>query len=63
MTREQRKQFVLDHRTAIFGYNRAKDGPAMSIVFYCMDENEILVSTSGLLARPVGGSRATSAGE
>jgi hypothetical protein len=45
MTPEQRKQFVLDHRTAIFGYNRAKDGPAMSIVFYCMHENEILVST------------------
>src|SRR6059058_3080117 len=45
MTREQRKQFVLDHRTAIFGYNRAKDGPAMSIVFYCIDRDEILVST------------------
>jgi nitroimidazol reductase NimA-like FMN-containing flavoprotein (pyridoxamine 5'-phosphate oxidase superfamily) len=45
MTREQRQQFVLDHRTAIFGYNRAKDGPAMSIVFYCIDQDEILVST------------------
>ena len=45
MTREQRKQFVLDHRTAIFGYNRAKDGPAMSIVFYSLDQDEILVST------------------
>ena len=45
MTREQRKQFVLDHRTAIFGYNRAKDGPAMSIVFYSIDQDEILVST------------------
>ena len=42
MTREQRQQFVLDHRTAIFGYNRAKDGPAMSIVFYCVDQDEIL---------------------
>ena len=45
MTPEQRRQFVLDHRTAIFGYNRAKDGPAMSIVFYCLDQDEILVST------------------
>jgi PPOX class probable F420-dependent enzyme len=45
MTPEQRRQFVLDHRTAIFGYGRAKDGPAMSIVFYVMHENEILVST------------------
>jgi PPOX class probable F420-dependent enzyme len=45
MTPEQRRQFVLDHRTAIFGYGRAKDGPAMSIVFYVMHESEILVST------------------
>jgi Pyridoxamine 5'-phosphate oxidase len=45
MTPEQRRQFVLDHRTAIFGYGRAKDGPAMSIVFYSAQPDEILVST------------------
>ncbi len=45
MTPEQRRQFVADHRTAIFGYGRAKDGPAMSIVFYTTDGEEILVST------------------
>ena len=45
MTPEQRRQFVLEHRTAIFGYNRAKDGPAMSIVFYAATEDEIVVST------------------
>jgi hypothetical protein len=45
MTPQERRQFVRDHRTAIFGYNRAKDGPAMSIVFYCMHDDEILVST------------------
>jgi PPOX class probable F420-dependent enzyme len=45
MTPEQRRQFVRDHRTAIFGYNRARDGPAMSIVYYAMQEDEILVST------------------
>jgi hypothetical protein len=33
MTREERRQFVVDHRTAIFGYRRLKDGPAMSIVY------------------------------
>ena len=38
MNPEERRQFVRDHRTAIFGYNRAKDGPAMSIVFYSIDE-------------------------
>ena len=31
MTPEERRTFVRDHRTAIFGYNRAQDGPAMSI--------------------------------
>jgi PPOX class probable F420-dependent enzyme len=45
MTPQERRKFVLEHRTAILGYNRAKHGPAMSIVFYCLDENEILVST------------------
>ncbi len=45
MTPEQRRQFVRDHRTAIFGYGRAHDGPAMSIVYYAMDGDEIVVST------------------
>ncbi len=45
MTPEQRRQFVRDHRTAIFGYGRAHDGPAMSIVYYAMDADEIVVST------------------
>src|SRR6185312_4504639 len=45
MNPEQRRQFVLDHRTAIFGYNRAADGPAMSIVFYAATPEEIVVST------------------
>ena len=45
MTPEERRQFVLDHRTAIFGYNRAEHGPAMSIVFYSADPEEIVVST------------------
>lgn len=47
MTPEERRRFVAEHRTAIFGYRRAEHGPAMSIVFYCMDADadEILVST------------------
>jgi hypothetical protein len=45
MTPEQRRQFVAEHRTAIFGYRRMDHGPAMSIVFYCTDGEEILVST------------------
>src|ERR1700680_4813946 len=46
MTPEERRAFVHDHRTAIFGYNRVSDGPAMSIVYYVLDTDDtILVST------------------
>ena len=45
MNIEQRREFVEAHRTAIFGYNRKNDGPSMSIVYYVMDGDDILVST------------------
>jgi PPOX class probable F420-dependent enzyme len=46
MTPEERRTFVRGHRTAIFGYNRVSDGPAMSIVYYVLDADDtILVST------------------
>lgn len=45
MDQAERRQFVRDHRTAIFGYPRKKDGPAMSAVYYVMDGDDILVST------------------
>jgi PPOX class probable F420-dependent enzyme len=45
MDQEQRRQFVRDHRTCIFGYGRQTDGPAMTVVYYVMDGDDILVST------------------
>jgi PPOX class probable F420-dependent enzyme len=45
MNPEQRRQFVKDHRTAVFGFARKSDGPAMSTVYYVMDGDDILVST------------------
>lgn len=30
LTPAQRRQFVREHRTAIFGYGRKHDGPAMT---------------------------------
>jgi len=45
MNREERRQFVGQHRTAIFGYGRRADGPSMTIVYYLMDGDDILVST------------------
>ena len=45
LTPAQRRQFVRDHRTAIFGYNRKDDGPAMTALYYVMDGDDILIST------------------
>lgn len=45
MNGEERRDFVRAHRTAIFGYARAADGPSMSCVYYVMDGGDILVST------------------
>jgi hypothetical protein len=45
MNSEQRRAFVLRHRTAIFGYNRAEHGPAMSVVYYSATPEELVVST------------------
>lgn len=45
MDQAARRAFVRDHRTAVFGYGRAKDGPAMSIVYYVTDGEDLLVST------------------
>jgi hypothetical protein len=48
MNAEERRAFVRNHRTAVFGYNRKEDGPAMSIVYYTTDPDDtILVSTMG----------------
>jgi PPOX class probable F420-dependent enzyme len=45
MNREERRQFVRNHRTCIFGYNRREHGPAMTVVYYVMDGDEMLIST------------------
>jgi PPOX class probable F420-dependent enzyme len=45
MDRDERRQFVRDHRTCVFGYARQADGPAMTIVYYVMDGDDLLVST------------------
>ena len=45
MNREERRQFVRGHRTCVFGYGRKGHGPAMTIVYYVMDGDDLLVST------------------
>lgn len=51
MDRDERRDFVRRHRTAVFGYGRKSDGPALSIVYYVMDGDDILVSTMGARAK------------
>jgi PPOX class probable F420-dependent enzyme len=51
MNAEERRQFVREHRTAILGYPRQEHGPAMSIVYYVMVGDEILVSTMAARAK------------
>ena len=45
MDADKRRQFVRDHRTCVFGYSRREDGPAMTVVYYVMDGDDILIST------------------
>ena len=45
MDRDQRREFVKDHRTCISGYARKDAGPAMTVVYYVTDGDDILIST------------------
>jgi hypothetical protein len=45
MDSSERREFVKSHRRAVFGYQRRAHGPMMSIVYYVMDSDDILVST------------------
>ena len=51
MEASARREFVRSHRMAVFGYRRRADGPAMSIVYYVMDGDDILVSTMAARAK------------
>ena len=51
MNRDERRGFVERHRTAIFGYNRRQDGPAMTVAYYVVDGDDILVSTMAARAK------------
>jgi len=45
MDQAERRQFVREHRTCVFGYARKQGPPSMSIVYYVMDGDDMLVST------------------
>jgi PPOX class probable F420-dependent enzyme len=45
MNEAQRREFVANHRTCIFGFQRKQGPPSMSVVYYVMDGDDLLVST------------------
>ena len=45
MDQQQRRAFVDQHRTCIFGFQRKQGPPSMSVVYYVTDGDDILVST------------------
>ena len=45
MTPEERREYVRSHRTCIYGYQRRSGPPSMSVVYYVMDGDDILIST------------------
>ena len=47
----ERREFVRKHRTCIFGYNRKNDGPAMTVVYYVLDGDDLLISTMAARAK------------
>jgi PPOX class probable F420-dependent enzyme len=52
MNQQERRQFVYDHRTCVFGYGRKDHGPAMTIVYYVLNgDDELLISTMAARAK------------
>ena len=51
MDRTERREFVRKHRTCVFGYGRKNHGPAMTVVYYVMDGDDLLISTMAARAK------------
>jgi PPOX class probable F420-dependent enzyme len=46
MTPEQRTQFLEENRYCVVGYDRNEGSPALSPVYYVMDGDDLLISTT-----------------
>jgi hypothetical protein len=51
MDREERRQFVRDNNFCVWGYNRQRHGPAMTIGYYTMDGDSICYFTMAARAK------------
>jgi len=45
MNQTERRAFVEAHRTCIFGFQRKEGPPSMSVVYYVVDGDDLLIST------------------
>lgn len=52
MNGRERREFVRNHRTCVFGYPRMVHGPSLSCVYYVMDGDDVLVSSMLGRAKP-----------
>ncbi len=51
MTPEERKAFLKDHRLAVVGVDRKDDAPQLSPIYYVMDGDDLLISTTETRAK------------
>ncbi len=51
MNPKERREFVRNNRTAVYGFDRRKGGPSLSVVYYVMDGDDILVCTMAKRAK------------
>lgn len=45
MNQAERREFVEKHRTCVFAFQRKQGPPSMSVVYYVMDDDDLLIST------------------
>ena len=51
MTPEERKTFLSEHRLCVVAYGRKGGPPALSPVYYAMDGDDLLISTTATRAK------------
>jgi len=44
---DEQREFLRSHRLCVFGFNRRSGPPSLSPVYYFMDGDEIVISTTG----------------
>ena len=51
MNQAERRKFVAQHRTCVFAFQRKQGPPSMSVVYYVMDGEDLLISTMAARAK------------